>query len=265
MLNHARTLLMNVAGGSSPGFDFPGEELIAAEFAKLELPTYLDRVRSYLFGAKPDRAMLNYRCKQLMALLHSTELEQFVLDLDSRITYDAAAEHDLVMGTHFGTQANQYDGGAATMTFLGSPESPDAQGIVHYKYDVRLLTELTIEVTRLTPPGDSTISAFGLTAGLSNAISLPDTGYSFKLNTNEQGCAWEVEVFLRPTWSMGELVQLFRSIGEPTLLQLFWPITEEPTRTFYNLWNDHREMPYQLGAIVMALIWQSEQVRRQYA
>ena len=66
MYNHARTLLMNLSGTDEVFPEYPGDELIPAEFQKLELTTAISALRSRLFGASPDRAMLNYRTNQYL-------------------------------------------------------------------------------------------------------------------------------------------------------------------------------------------------------
>lgn len=87
MINHARTLLMNVAG--APGFNGElGEEIVPPDFIPAALPGSINTLRRTLFGADPDRVMLNYRARQLMQVLHSTPLVEYVTSLDSRITYD---------------------------------------------------------------------------------------------------------------------------------------------------------------------------------
>ena len=66
MFNHARTLLMNLSGDAGDLYisDYPGDEMIPADYRAVALPTYLQVVRSRLFGVTPDRAMLNYRVAQ---------------------------------------------------------------------------------------------------------------------------------------------------------------------------------------------------------
>lgn len=82
MINHARTLLLN--DKALP--DELGEEFVP-EFAPLYLPRSLDRVHKILFGKQPIRQELNYKLRCIMQLLHATELAEFVLQLDPRVTY----------------------------------------------------------------------------------------------------------------------------------------------------------------------------------
>lgn len=262
MFNHARTLLMNVKGSSSPGEDFFGEELVPVDYKKLELPTYLDVVRSRLFGADPDRAMLNYRVKQLLNLVQSTELNEYVLALDPRVTYDLADEHDLVLRETFRPASRQVAGSPAALYVLGTQTAPDPVGRLRFQYDVDVLLSDSIEIKRVTPYPRSWIFAHSLSNGLSPAYELPSTGYRVAVNTNNPGTRFIVEGFLRPEWSMGQIVNMLQSMGETVLVQLLGIDATEPYQTFRTLWYDHPELPYRLSAIVLAIVYRMEELRR---
>ena len=91
MLNHARTLLVNydAATGGTKGFSgHLGEELIDPDYRARSLPPYLQTVRNILFGNGASREVVNSRSRAYLALLHSTELKEFVTGLDPRISYD---------------------------------------------------------------------------------------------------------------------------------------------------------------------------------
>lgn len=83
MINHARTLLMNSASAPIS----PGEEYILDTYVPFKLPRYLQNVWNVLYGDKLERKDLNYRTRQLITFLHSTELVKYVTALDPRITY----------------------------------------------------------------------------------------------------------------------------------------------------------------------------------
>jgi len=86
MLNHARNLLMNVSPDSSQR-QYIGEELISDEYRPVALPSYLKTLRAVLFGTDPDRIFLNTRVRELLHILHNTELAEYVYKLDPRVTY----------------------------------------------------------------------------------------------------------------------------------------------------------------------------------
>ncbi len=263
MFNHARTLLLNIEGGTrSPGPDFLGEELITQNFRKIELPTYLDQIRQFLFGSRPDRAMYNYRAKQLLPLIHATELHEFALRLDNRITYDQAREQTLYQPATFLPQINRYSGHTPdTLTLIGQPIVPDAVGQLRFDYDVDILTPTTVEVKRLTPKTFSVIQDFSLTNKLSRPLRLEGAGYKFFLNTTSPGAQWQIGGYFRPQWDIGQLVAMLDRVGEPVMLQLFGLSNDEPWVTFRNLWYDHHSLPYRLGGLLLAMIYRTEEVR----
>jgi hypothetical protein len=85
MINHARTLLLNVGSGTyAPGV--LGEEYIPT-YTPIKLPPFLQLPHKILFGTNPDRVFLNYRAAELLRLLHQTELAEFLYALDPRVTY----------------------------------------------------------------------------------------------------------------------------------------------------------------------------------
>ncbi len=261
MYNHGRTLLLNLDGGSSPGSDFLAEELVPADYRRLTLPGYLQLIRGRLFGSDPDRAMLNYRIRQYLAVLQTTELHQFLLDLDPRITYDCT-EESLTQETLFTPRIRQSSGALAALYLLGEQGSPDSMGRIRYDYEVDVLSHETVEVRRITPYPTSWISSLSLADGLSNTIDLLGTGYQFRLNTNNPATQFVIDGYLRPQWDLTQILALLQQIGETTTVQLFGVQSVEPYQTLRNLWNDHHEFAYRLGAILVALIYRTEEVRQ---
>ena len=116
MLNHARTLLLNIPGLPVAPIDYPGEEQIPVLFKPVRLTPPLERARRLLFGNIPDRLMLNYRARQYMTLIHSTDLGSYVTELDSRITY--WPPKDEVFFSGYAPVISQYAGAAKTL-YLG--------------------------------------------------------------------------------------------------------------------------------------------------
>ena len=263
MFNHARSLLLNLKGSSSPGPDFPGEELVPPEYRPIDTTGYLATVRRALFGSSPDRAMLNYRLKQYMALLHSTELEQYVLALDPRITYDVAAENSLVTNSvYFTPTVTQLTGLAQSNLFVtGTPNAPDVSGQAYYAFDIQPIVGGDIEVVKTTPKPSLTIYQPNLlNDGYTSAIPLGTTGYSVRVLANPGDC-WQVSGFLRPQWDLGQIAVQFETIGDTVLAELLGITKDEPYYTFSNLWYQHEELAYKLGAILMALVYRMEAVR----
>jgi hypothetical protein len=85
MINHARTLLLNVPSSTyQPGT--LGEEYIPP-YSPVVLPSYLRGPHKVLFGTNPDKVFANFRVHELLSLIHQTELAEFIYALDPRVTY----------------------------------------------------------------------------------------------------------------------------------------------------------------------------------
>jgi hypothetical protein len=264
MYNHCRTLLLNRAAVDPDAY--PGEELVPQEFREIRLPSYLTNVRARLFGADPDRTMLNYRLKQFLPLLHQTELAPFVTDLDPRITYDVADEHDLVLPAMFQPSVTQVSGSGAALLLSGNPAAPDMGGQLHYQFNAHVLLAEgdidTVRIDRVIPvPARLWIWPLSLTDGASACYDLAETGYKVALTTTDPAAGYIVEGYRRPQWSLGQIVALARGLGEPDLDALFGIQPAEPWATFRNLWYDHPELAYKLGGLLLALAYRTEEVR----
>lgn len=255
MINHARTLLVNLSG-SGFVFDCPGEELISEDYRELQLPAYLNTIRARLFGASPDRLMLNYRTAQLLQLIAGTELQTHILALDPRLTY--TSPRGLLSDAVFQPQIRQFYG-SGQLYLLGEPISPDAGGRTYYNYQIEVAGG-TVTVQRLAFPATQSSELLSMTNGLSQEISLPYSGYRFRLDTDIPA-GWVLRGFLRPQATLSEIFRSLQRIGESQLLQLFGTADVEPYLTFRNCWNKHAEFAYRFGGLLLALIYRTEECR----
>lgn len=259
MFNHARTLLVNL-GGNVAARDYLGEELIPASFKPVVLPAYLQRIRQVLFGSDPDRYMLNYRSRQLLQLLHSSELAEYVLALDPRITYTPRStgwDWDPAVFTPVVTTVT---GGPLTIP-LTQPAAPDQSGRLYYEFTVTNVSDDHLVVTQRTPPPQQRSTTLEFTNGSSQLVPLAATGYSCRVDSGNPG-SWRVNLYLRPQFDLGQLAADLHSVGDPALTALFGTAKYQPYYTFHNCWRDNAELPYRLGGLVLALIYRTEEFRR---
>ena len=240
-----------------------GEELVPAGYAELVLPSYVQSVRRGLFGADPDRAMLNYRIRQLLTLIAQTELQQYITDLDNRITYKLGVDNAFSIDETWEPKVNRYSGTADDVATIvaGSAERPDYTGKMFYQFNVDILSSSVVQVDRQSPPVKSQNLNFSLTNGLSGPLDLFYTGLEFYLNTTNAGAAWTISGFLRPQLNLADIASTLRSAGDDVLTELFGTKRIEPWNTFRNLWYDHPELPYSLGGLILALIYRTDAVR----
>lgn len=264
MINHARTLLLNRTGAATGGYSGQlGAEYVPPDFAAVTgLPPALTNIRRLLFGADPDEVYANYRVRQYMALLHCTELYEFVTDLDSRITYDVLAD-ELFYATAFGMTAS-----ADGMSFTGELPSPDSSGKSCHKWRISQTGAATVTIVRKTPPQTTVVESTAFTDGLSDLMTLPGTSVQFRI-TDQEGQVWDVVGYARPQKSLGQLAVEVRTAGAQYLNDLFGVgslrAATEPFLTFYNLWNDHPELAYQFGGLLLAVIYYTDLIRMQNA
>lgn len=262
MINHSRTLLVNVDGVPSGFANDPGEEFILPTFNAIELPGFLITVRDQLFGSAPDKIMLNYRARQYMGLLGVTELQEFVTDLDSRITYDILPR-DQLFDSLFVTTVTKLDATTANLFLIDEVGPPDQAGRTRHSWRIDVLTSSTVSVNRQTPVAQVSIQNYTLTEGLSSLIQLVGSGLQARFESGI-GSEWFVQAVSRPTQDIGTIVANLGVIGDDKLLALFGvgdpKGSAEPFLTFRRLWEDHPDLPYRLGGVLLAWIYQADDI-----
>lgn len=222
----------------------------------MKLSSGQQAIRRILFGADPDQYMLNYRARQLLALVHASPLVEYVTKLDPRITYrfDTA---DLFAEQIYTPQVTNLTGDAG-LRIVGEAAAPDITGRMRYSLRLTLTDGDTIQIRQSYPPAQKTTD-LTFSGGVSNRVRLGDTGYDVRIDDMAgSGDEWLVECLNRPQWDLSQLVANLSHVGETALLDVFGLSKAEPYATFRNLWYRNRELPLQLGGLVMALIYSTE-------
>lgn len=259
MFNHARNLLLNIAPPSVQTCAYAGDELIDPAFRPVVMTPALTSVRTVLFGANPDRVMLNYRARQILNLLHAGPLVEFITDLDPRITYGFDDEPFLA-GSLYAPAIEPLTAVAPDrLRIAGDPQAPDITGRMQHDYAVDVLTTETVQLRRMLPsPYAVNISEFALAAsGWSERIKLGMSGYDFSINTTSPGASWRIAFLVRPQYDLGAIAATLTEVGEPTLVELFGTAKEEPYLTFRNLWFDAKDTTLKLGGLLLAWIYRA--------
>lgn len=248
MINHARTLLANLPPGSLGDF---AEEFIPDGFLPVRLPHAVNQARRILFGADPDRWMVNYRCRQLMTIVHATTLAAMVTALDPRVGYSMM---DLVNPALYVPLVSR------TLRVVGSPLAPDRSGQMHHLFQVEVLDENTVSILRLSPPSAKALLRYTLTSDLSEPLPLPGSGYSVRLSGGSSGVL-SVEVLNRPTAELGTLVSTFALLSDASVVSLFHAGKGQPFDKLYSVWQREKETPLRIAALTLAVIYRSEEAR----
>jgi len=264
MINHARTLLMNI-DGSSGFLGTPGDEIIDPDFRSRVMSGSMQSIRRVLFGVSPDRNMLNYRCRELLGLIHGTPMEEYITDMDRRITYDLKDNQlfsrisPAIVNT--GGHSHTLTVGPQGLTEADVEIQRDAEGVygMYSRVWNVIAGSTTISYTHTAP--DGTVYS-GTSSSGTLSIELDPSGLSVSHDDAPNTTPWTVTILSRPTEEMGTLVTALDSIGENYLLDLFEiadPVSKtEPLKSLYRIWKDHNELAYRLGAVTIALILKTD-------
>ena len=258
MLNEVRSLLLNQAAPA--GGLYVGEEPIAADFHPPKLPDYLQHVRTCLFGATPDREMLNYRGRQLLTLIHSTELRAYLKDFDSRVSYDFTG-NVYGAGRAFVPVIVSAAGNVGELAFLPRPESPDGQGRLRWQWTVKVQVSEVV----ITANGDPLPRSYASPDSVSVPYTLPGVSSQVQLSQAAIGDSWNISALLRPTRSTGAILRLLNSLSEEVKGSLFGDTNQTETtqhetlRDLRRIVNQHFEAPHRLAAYVLALVYRTRE------
>lgn len=245
---------MNIDG--SDGFlKEPGEEIIPSDYKAVVLPPYLQAIRHTLYGANPDRLMLNYRTRQYLALLHATELEDYVLALDNRITYQLDSK-DLNEVSYRPVAVRTAGDSSAQLWLMGDLDTPTITGRMKKEWTVSVDTGDTIKITTHNPYAIKLV-AYELTGGISNIVSLPNSTLSIRINSYSVGAKWRIESISRPNTDVGVIAEALKGAVNSDLLFS----GGEPFSTFRTYWEEHYALPYKLGGLLLAYIYKIEASR----
>lgn len=302
MINHGRSLLLNVSGSRYQP-QYLGEEYIPADFVSVALPSYLQTARRILFGARPDRVFLNYRVRDLLHTVHETELAEYLYALDPRVTYWPEPDPVFFKQRKY-ARIEQIAGPYGARLFMyGRLSADNATGSAYREYTVRIQQsgETNIVVEYDDPKTAPTVTPVDVSSGLSSTAPIVgtdlrvrvggspivtadlmlETGYDVltealggvKLESvisDEDeapvsvfdGSAWRVTTFAPPASAVA-VVPILEVMGEPNLIELFGVSNyDQPYATFKNLWFDHPLAVYRLAGFTMAMIYRTEEIRR---
>jgi hypothetical protein len=256
MINQLRTLLLNQPSNTIPLTSYPGEEFVTTDYEPKTLNDGLATVSKLLFGVAPDRAMLNLRLRQILGIVHTTELAEYVYALDPRVTYWPPRNNDLFTMLD-GPPDIVNVSGTKDLYILGNVPPFVAGDQVYFSYLIEVVDGANVKISSLTEPVPVTTSPYVITAGLSSAVSLPGSDLSFKFQAGV-GSIWTVTWLAYPAKSLSDMYNdLKQDLTDDLVAVLFGTHPSEPMLTFKNLWLYNPYPPYQIAAVVMALGYQT--------
>ncbi len=256
MVNHIRTLLLNEMG--LPGF--PGEAFVFGNYRPRVLPRPLANIRARLFGSSPDRIMLNYRLQQFMGLLHATDAVSFVTAKDPRTTYDKVRDPVFFPAQFFTPLVVTHGAGPMIGSVYGEPIAPDATGETQSVYTFEGFDDFVFNLYDITHnkqiETDLPVDVEGKSAPLA------DTGYFVQFDRDYvEYCKGQITITRRPQWDVGAILAGLDLAGDGELSALFGASTEEPYRSFANLFQRNNENAYRLAGVLLALAWRTDAIK----
>lgn len=298
MVNHAWTLLLGLPGqGYATG---AGEEYTPPTYQPPTLPTYLQTLRNVLFGPTPDRRGLLYRTRQYMAIIHASPLAEFVTALDPRISYMPFDLTQLAMPaglTVMPLHGNAFPliltgpppvgdvGGRLTFSWAAQvgqiqqqqqmrqrrPLFASGSGVLPGFFPVLMLLLLDqnspisfssgITITEPAPGTQFVAVQPTFTDHLSEPVTAPAGQFTVQYyDETPPGSQWIIEALAEPAIDVGAVFVNLQNAGFDNLQQLFGEAPVEPYRTWQNLFQSNRPLPWKLGAAVMAVIQRTHEL-----
>ena len=257
MINHLRTLLLNVDGSNTPGVDFPGEQFVPEEFRVRVLASPAKTVRNFLFGPGPDRALLNFRLQEYLTCIHSSNLESFVRRLDPRLTY-WPFHTGLFEKLSQGATANKLTGGEnQNLYFVGPNRATESVNRIYFQWRLEVISGSVVRVTEYSDASSLTTvtdQVYTLSGGLSSLITLGGSELSVCFDAGVGG-SWLVEVLAQPERQLCQVVDDLDTGLNSAIRSWLFP-EQEPYLYFRDLWERSDFLPERVAGVVLAIGYQ---------
>ena len=258
MINWLRNWLMNPA---NIGYqDIPGDEIVPTDFNQITVKGVIKKLRDNLFGTNPDRAMLNYRMRQLLPLIHTTPLEAYVKAKDPRWTYLPVRDLDLYHPATF-THTTDRTSGTGTFGLTGQALPDEQVGIIRRDLTIAITATDTITITQVAPSG-STIVLSGLTIPTTEPqlhIVVPIPGLIGHIK-GTVGDSWDVMSLCRSSRCVADLwIDVLKVMTPGDEIALFGAAPEEPYLQFRSIWRNHVLFNHKMSALLLALAYRTEE------
>lgn len=246
MINHVRTVLMNMPGPSQPRLDTIYDAYVP-EYTPVVLPPALWRIRKALYGTAPDYQGACMRTAQLLALVAGTPYASHLTHKDPRITYDFSSQTAHRLPEVFATVTGETCPDAIRVSGTFSPDVGTGRSVATWA--IRWEDGAGTVTSTETPQTQ-------VEAGLS--VPLPGSGLVVTTPTLPENETWRIS----HRSMVGGLVAAVDSVleSESDIRALFPAAMSEPMSTYYAL-TSHAMFPYRATGVVLALATQMEALR----
>ena len=255
MINHARTLLLNIAANRTQLGD-AGYEYIPAEFRPVHIPAELSTLQRTFFGTTPDNYFLFARARELLGYIHTTELADYAYALDPRITYWPPTNTDFFTAATQPVTSQQVAGPPIRLNISGTVSANTAIGRAERNYTVLLTPAATQHNITIQTTTESAVVPLDSPGKI---FKLPDTELKFFIESTDiptefTAARWQIRARTNPPPLILNL-SLLELLGTPVFLTLFGPAPTEPYATFNQIWEDHPLPAYRIAGLTLAYIY----------
>jgi hypothetical protein len=245
-INRVRTLLLN-RGREGVAPTALGEEYIAPDVHRRRLSGAVLRGWQFLFGASPDRFFLNFRLRQLLTLIHTSELADWVTADDPRITYWPFDDSLFAVGV---APTVTREAGDTEPPFIFGTSLPDENlGVSSYSWVVTALSSELVRIVDLRRK-QTFSAAVSYSSGLSLPVAIPHTSMVMKFRPLTAGDQWAIQLQTRPQIDIGERLAGFALVlGEQAVSEIFRHSRPE----FLLIWRRHPHAVTRYAALLLAM------------
>jgi hypothetical protein len=178
------------------------------------------------------------------------------VDLDPRITYELNDTASIAEGFSY----TQTSGSENQLGFITADYDSAITGQMLHEW-LGTFAAGTIALTKMYKPAVASQSV-SFSGGISSLIPLPLSPFNIRIKNLT--AKWLMQYLAVPTKDLGQILADIDNLGEETLTSLFGIGTltgkTEPFLTFYNLWRTSPYTAERLGAVVMAMIYQTDKL-----
>lgn len=255
MINHARTLLINMRAADVSNDATP---YVSPLYRPVVLPSAWQAIHQILFGTSPDFDMVLYRTAQFLPFLHTATFVGYTTAFDPRITYRIPLVNVETFPRSDVNAVVTQDN--SSVIILGEQVPPDDSGRMKWFFEISIPSPNTVKVRDLKTQEEQIINAL-LTDGLSDAYPLGKSGHSFKLNDLTVSQKWLVSTKRPPERNPGQLLATINQHQATAIAALGDLAEREPYKSFVNYWTKQSDMPEMFAAVLLLLIYVTENQR----
>lgn len=254
MINHVRTLLLN-RGRDGHSVQEAGEEYIQEGFIPRQLTAPLRLIRNTLFGGVPDRLFMNYRMRQIMQLMHATELANDISVEDPRITY-LPFKQDFFNDV-FKATISRTAGPTWRFNVIGEHVSNMSSGLSRQVWELSILEGGEVTVTKRRGVAE-TRSHYVVT---DIPVPLHGSDLQIYLHGAPAGTSLLIESLARPAFDIATVLSSTAVVIEQYGFDEIFPtIATEPVATWKRIWLEHPDAAMRFTAMLLAVAHRTSQL-----